>query len=160
MMRETERHFLETVAKVCWVMGTLNIQSLDWEDMWEDAVQIVRDWIDEINITSPEEKGYIMPYALRILKENYKSANEVKDNVNNPSHYTQGNIEAIDAIESAVSELKGIEAFCTGNAIKYLWRWKQKNGVEDLHKAEWYLQKLIKREWKEHVGRALGNNGE
>ncbi|NDB83255.1 MAG: DUF3310 domain-containing protein [Alphaproteobacteria bacterium] len=99
-----------------------------------------------------------MPYAMRVLKEIHKPTN---DNVNSPSHYTQGNIEAIDAIESAISELKGMEAFCTGNAIKYLWRWrwKQKNGVEDLHKAEWYLQKLIKREWKEHVGRALGNNG-
>ena len=32
---------------------------------------------------------------------------------------------------------------CTGNAIKYLWRWKQKNGVEDLRKAKWYISRLI-----------------
>jgi len=67
----------------------------------------------------------------------------MKDNVNHPAHYTSGNIECIDAIESAVTELTGIEAMCTGNAIKYLWRWKRKNGVEDLRKAKWYIDKLI-----------------
>ena len=61
----------------------------------------------------------------------------------NPSHYQKGKVECIDAIESATSGLQGIEAFCTGNAIKYLYRWKQKNGVEDLAKAKWYLEKLI-----------------
>lgn len=67
----------------------------------------------------------------------------MSDNVNHPAHYTQGGIECIDAIEAAVSELSGIEAVCTGNAIKYLWRWKQKNGVEDLKKARWYIDRLI-----------------
>ncbi len=65
------------------------------------------------------------------------------DVINHPSHYTAGRIECIDAIKSAVCELKGVEAVCTGNAIKYLWRWKQKNGVEDLKKAIWYINKLI-----------------
>lgn len=65
------------------------------------------------------------------------------DNVNHPSHYNAGGIECIEAIESAVCNLKGIEAFCTGNAIKYLWRWKHKNGIEDLKKAKWYLDKLV-----------------
>lgn len=62
----------------------------------------------------------------------------------NPSHYKQGEIECIDAIKSATIDLKGVEAVCTANAIKYLWRWKQKNGCDDLRKAEWYLQRLIK----------------
>lgn len=65
------------------------------------------------------------------------------DNVNSPSHYTSGKVECIDGIESATTGLTGIEAVCTGNAIKYLWRWKQKGGVEDLRKARWYLDKLI-----------------
>ena len=66
-----------------------------------------------------------------------------KDMVNSPSHYTQGSIECIDAIEQVVNGLDGMEAMCTGNAIKYLWRWKHKNGVEDLKKAVWYLQRMI-----------------
>ena len=65
------------------------------------------------------------------------------DPVNHPSHYTSGDIECIEAIEEATKGLDGIEAFCIGNTMKYLWRWKQKNGVEDLKKAEWYLKFVI-----------------
>lgn len=65
------------------------------------------------------------------------------DMVNSPAHYTKGNIECIDAIEEVVAGLAGMEAMCTGNAIKYLWRWKHKNGVEDLKKAKWYIERLI-----------------
>jgi hypothetical protein len=83
---------------------------------------------------------------LRKILNSYKSkvVKIVKDNVNHPSHYTQGAIECIDAIKEATKGLFGIEAVCTGNIIKYVWRWKFKNGVEDLRKADWYLQRLIK----------------
>ena len=66
-----------------------------------------------------------------------------KDTVNHPSHYTLGGIECIEAIEAATGELVGIEAVCTGNAIKYLWRWKHKNGHEDLRKARWYINRIL-----------------
>ncbi len=65
------------------------------------------------------------------------------DPVNHPSHYTQGKVECIDAIESATINKKGIEAVCTANVIKYLWRYEDKNGLEDLKKAEFYLNRLI-----------------
>ncbi|MEK4980838.1 DUF3310 domain-containing protein [Bacillus sp. FSL K6-6540] len=61
----------------------------------------------------------------------------------NPVHYVRGGIECIDAIEAATSGLSGLEAYSTGEAIKYLWRWKWKNGREDLHKAAWYINRLI-----------------
>ena len=70
-------------------------------------------------------------------------APEPHDAVNHPSHYTQGGIECIDAIKAATTGLEGIEAVCTANVIKYTWRWKGKNGAEDLRKAEWYLNRLI-----------------
>ena len=60
----------------------------------------------------------------------------------NPEHY-KGTIECIDAIEEVVRDLQGIEATDTGNIIKYMWRWKRKNGVEDLLKAKWYINHLI-----------------
>jgi len=72
----------------------------------------------------------------------------VADNVNHPSHYTNGKVECIDALESATDGLAGIEAVCTANAIKYLWRWKYKNGIEDLKKAQWYIDRLIKHQEK------------
>lgn len=65
------------------------------------------------------------------------------DAVNHPAHYTAGGIECIDAIAAATTGLDGIEAACTANAIKYLWRWKRKNGIEDLRKARWYINHLL-----------------
>jgi hypothetical protein len=65
------------------------------------------------------------------------------DAVNHPSHYTQGGIECLDALKAATVGLVGIEAICTANAIKYLWRWKFKNGVQDLEKALFYIKRLI-----------------
>jgi len=67
----------------------------------------------------------------------------MSEKVNHPSHYTAGKVECIDALEAATVGLQGIEAICTANAIKYLWRWKFKNGVEDLKKCIWYTEKLI-----------------
>lgn len=65
------------------------------------------------------------------------------DAVNHPSHYCTGGIECIDVIKATSQGMDGIEAFCHGNAMKYLFRWKQKNGLEDLKKARWYIDKLI-----------------
>lgn len=61
----------------------------------------------------------------------------------NPNHYKQGKVECIDCIESATSNLTGFEGFCTGNAIKYLYRWKQKGGVTDLLKSRWYINRML-----------------
>lgn len=69
-------------------------------------------------------------------------ANSETDEVN-PSHY-KGSIECIDAIAEAIRELNGMDAMCTGNAIKYLWRWKKKGGVTDLKKAVWYIDRMIR----------------
>lgn len=63
--------------------------------------------------------------------------------VYHPDHYNKGAVECIDALTSAVEGLSGIEAFDTANAIKYLWRWKDKGQVRDLKKAIWYIEHLI-----------------
>lgn len=76
------------------------------------------------------------------------------DNVNHPEHYTQGGVECIDALAAATINLQGLDAVCTANAIEYLWRWKGKNGVEDLKKARWYIDRLIKHYEKEGAGYA------
>ena len=64
-----------------------------------------------------------------------------KDLINKPPHYTKGNIETIDAIQSALGK-EGFNDFCQGQIIKYVWRYPHKNGLEDLNKADWYLQRL------------------
>lgn len=68
-----------------------------------------------------------------------------KDMVNHPPHYiSETGLEVIDVIEAFTFNLKGIEATDTGNVIKYICRWKEKNGIEDLKKAQWYINHLIK----------------
>ena len=62
--------------------------------------------------------------------------------VNKPPHYNNGDIETIDAIQSALGD--GFEFYLQGNILKYVWRYRHKNNVEDLKKAQWYLNKLIK----------------
>jgi hypothetical protein len=60
----------------------------------------------------------------------------------NPSHYKQGGIECIEAIKAATGD--GFIGYLRGNVMKYLWRYKEKGGVDDLKKARWYLDRLIK----------------
>ena len=64
------------------------------------------------------------------------------DNVNHPSHYTQGGIECISAIKASMPP-DGFQDYCKGNVIKYIWRWRNKSGIEDLRKAAVYLQWMI-----------------
>ena len=66
---------------------------------------------------------------------------EPVDMVNNPPHYNKYGVECLDAIRSATGE--GYESYLQGNIIKYLWRYRYKNGVEDLEKAKFYLDKMI-----------------
>lgn len=64
--------------------------------------------------------------------------------VSHPSHYqSETGLEVIDVIEAFTFDLKGIEAVDTANVIKYICRWKNKNGLQDLKKAAWYLDNLI-----------------
>lgn len=74
----------------------------------------------------------------------------MNDNVNSPVHYTSAPIECIDAIRAALGfdEFRG---FLRGNVIKYLWRYEMKGGVEDLRKAKWYLERLIREESDERL---------
>jgi hypothetical protein len=63
------------------------------------------------------------------------------DMVNSPAHYGSGSIECIEYIEDFLTTEEFI-GYLRGNIAKYLHRFRYKNGVEDLHKAEWYLARL------------------
>ena len=73
--------------------------------------------------------------------EYMKMMQEKHDMVNSPSHYNESGIECIDALQAMLG--KNFDAYLQGNIAKYLWRYKYKNGIEDLKKAQWYLNKLI-----------------
>lgn len=77
-----------------------------------------------------------------ILHEEYmKEKSKDADNVNHPPHYNQAGIECLDAIAAATGD--GFEHYLQGNILKYLWRYRYKNGTEDLKKAQFYLNKLV-----------------
>lgn len=81
---------------------------------------------------------------MKKIEENEQAGKEAYANVNmvdNPPHYNQAGIECLDAIEAATGE--GYEFYLQGNILKYLWRYRYKNGLEDLKKAEFYLKRLI-----------------
>ena len=78
------------------------------------------------------------------IEEEMSDVTKENDLVNHPSHYTQGKYEVIDIIEDATKDLKGIQAVCDANVLKYVLRWPYKNGIEDIKKARWYLDRLIK----------------
>ena len=72
------------------------------------------------------------------------------DPVNKPIHYNQAGIECIDAIEAMTENMSGTTAPHAANVLKYLWRHEYKNGLEDIDKAIWYLNRLRKRYVENH----------
>ena len=90
-----------------------------------------------------DHKGY--PMWERMLTELSQTAEDMKpDTVNHPAHYTTGcGFECIEMMEMVFGKEAVID-FCVVNAFKYLWRHKQKNGTEDIAKAEWYLKYACK----------------
>lgn len=114
-------------------MEKAGIEQLDYDS---DVKTIIRDG-----------NGNILDILMKEPGESFNScrARNGFDMVNHPSHYKAKNgMEVIDVIEAFTANLEGYEATHTGNVIKYICRWKEKNGLEDLKKAQWYLNRLIK----------------
>ena len=105
-----------------WLSKYINNKNFDGNEQAVKSIDFYLDWfVDRVNELEDIEM----------------------DNVNKPEHYTYSKYECIDVIKEITKDLNGEEAFCIGNAIKYLWRWKHKNGIEDVKKARWYLDRLI-----------------
>lgn len=87
----------------------------------------------------------LMHYGMPKRSGRYPWGYETSDkSVSHPDHYqSETGMEVIDVIEAFTFDLKGIEATDTGNILKYMCRWKKKNGLQDLKKAMWYLTNLI-----------------
>jgi len=91
---------------------------------------------DYMKLMGEKEKYAEVAKAMGIAKDN------VVDMVNSPPHYNQTGIECIHAISAATD--KGFRYYLQGNVMKYLWRFDYKDKpLEDLQKAQWYLEKLI-----------------
>ena len=153
VVREVIRVTQADVEKACKNANTENAASLPKETKSDKPLEPIAEKVAE----KTEPKQELKPICPAIVVDNSKDEiqsvkltqeqekevdNVVNDPVNHPSHYS-GKVECIDCIESAVANLKGVNAFLAGNAIKYLYRFSRKNGKQDLEKCKWYLERLI-----------------
>ena len=87
---------------------------------------------------------YAGTWEVRCERSLYKTVpTPIKSDSINPDHYKHGEIETIDYIFAVTLEMNPQHAFLVGNILKYISRFHKKNGLEDVKKAEWYLNKLI-----------------
>ena len=109
-----------------------------WNDLSDESTEDCYHFlIAEGLIGKPEQ-----PEINFVKVERNDAVEPTNDAVQHPSHYTQGGIECIDAIRASMTA-DGFTDYCKGNIIKYIWRWRDKGGVEDLRKASVYLDWLI-----------------
>ena len=110
----------------------------------ENQVGMVGDVVNtaEIDLVGVKFSGTTNSWYYEFDEVELFEKKETNDKVN-PLHYKKGDIECIDAIRAATVGKSGFEGYLVGNVIKYLWRFEDKGGVEDLKKASWYLNKLI-----------------
>ena len=109
-----------------------------WNDLSDESTEDCYHFlIAEGLIGKPEQP------EINFVKVEHNDEVEPTNNaVQHPSHYTQGGIECIEAIRASMAA-DGFCDYCKGNIIKYIWRWRDKGGVEDLKKASVYLDWLI-----------------
>ena len=109
-----------------------------WNDLSDESTEDCYHFlIAEGLIGKPEQ-----PEINFVKTERNDEVEPTNDAVQHPSHYTHGGIECIEAIRASMTA-DGFCDYCKGNIIKYIWRWRDKGGVEDLRKASVYLDWLI-----------------
>ena len=111
-------------------------------DEWDE---VARKWEVKQRKTDGEEYREARKRQKTVRGTMYKPEdyNKQYNNVHSPAHYNQGQTECIDAIEAMLSQEEYI-GYLRGNSMKYRWRFRYKNGFEDLNKAEWYEKRLVK----------------
>ena len=118
--------------ELCGVESNPNDHCVSWTDISEK----------DITIKENEDGDY---YICLPTPNNITTWEKTpSDPVNHPGHYqSKSGLETIQVIEAFTEDCVGMEAVYTGNILKYVCRWKKKNGLEDLKKAQWYLNHLI-----------------
>ena len=139
---KTRDEMVRTLAKFCDDCHSCNICLLekfsggvmcDFDEWSDDKLAIAYDHLYK-NSEARLDSSHLKDAELNIEP----------DMVSHPKHYNQGGIECIDALKAATVGKRGIEAVCVANVIKYLWRYEEKNGIEDVRKAKWYIEHLLK----------------
>lgn len=105
-------------------------------------------WSKSQGLTEINPTGGDFSIQVEATDTNYEALTDyLFDPVQKPEHYNTNlpeGVEALDVIAAQTASLSGLHAVCQANVLKYVLRWQKKNGVEDLKKARFYLDRLIK----------------
>lgn len=131
------------------VKGNLKVE----DTMWGETKTFRKDTEIVVNASpllkgvysTKDEQGREYLIHEKFLNFTKEKETKIKDNIN-PQHYKNGTrgIETIDTIIELLGE-EGFFNYCVGNIIKYVSRYEYKNGLEDLRKAKWYSEIIIKK---------------
>ena len=130
--------------------------SVEWDNNKELGLKSFDQYFDNETVilwqrhTHPEELPFIDDEPLQSLNDQYAEIEKVRqDIINSPGHHADSTIECIDAMEAMMTPEQFI-GYLRGNVFKYQWRYEKKNGIEDLKKAQWYLDKLVSKVNEKH----------
>lgn len=139
--RMTIYDYYELASNHCALFGSNTIKYAGFLKGygWGDEVRFDVNWI----MCEDGRWKMVMPEPTNIFKRMDEEEPEMGNDISNPDYYKSEGIEVIDVIRAFTEDLTGVEAFATGNIIKYACRWKKKNGIADLKKILWYTQYLI-----------------
>ena len=137
-------------------MSVIELDSQDLKDLEDGYMLKIKVGNHECGLVGPKRRQKFMKrqsvedYTKERFEMNSPVDKEEKpknepDLVNHPSHYETGKFECIEVMEEALGR-DVVKGFCIGNAFKYIYRAKRKNGLEDLKKAQWYLNRVISME--------------
>lgn len=142
---ETGRNIQSQITELIITYGCATVGDL------KDLIGLIPDsedgdfgWVNIplVEIEPPMPDGTVIMNFPNPIPLGHKT--ERKEMADHPAHYqSETGLEVWDVIKAFTFDLKGIEAFDTGNVLKYMCRWKSKNGLEDLKKAKRYIEHLI-----------------
>jgi len=112
-----------------------------------EKIDVTQPYLSHLECGKVEASERLKNRILKIIEsESQENVETVEtDNVKSPKHYMLGDlgIEVKDVIFEVVKDMKGSEAVCVGNILKYVMRARKKNGIEDYQKAYEYLGYLL-----------------
>lgn len=125
----------------------LNDYLLDTNNFVPCVIDLLKEIIEEIDFRMPTTARDWKKKMGEIDERIEKAVNTIEDLeeddiVNHPGHYETGKFECIEVMQEALGA-DAVKNFCVCNAFKYLYRHKRKNGLEDIKKAKWYIDKLL-----------------
>ena len=129
----------------------LNDYLIDEDNFVPCVIDLLKEIIEEIDFRTPttarDWKKKVNAKSKHIADIIYEIDSK-NDIVNHPGHYETGKFECIEVMQEALGT-DAVKDFCICNAFKYLYRHKRKNGLEDIKKAKWYIDKYIELNNKE-----------